>query len=192
MSNAKKILIVIVAAFTLMACKTATNIPKQYNFTATEISSNPFGSWTTLTGNFTGNNITNDTISGELICIDSDTVYILEHDHQIKRIPSQTVADVKLYTHKNMASAYANRTSLFLIPAILGALVHLTEYAGGFLILGVPIALVGYTQAIIENGARRNILVYPQKNTLEELKLFARFPGGKPFNIDFGSLTLKK
>ncbi len=192
MLNSKRLLAWFIAGMLLTTCQPMIKIPDAYNFTSKEIKGNPYGCWTIVTFNSTQNPLAPDTIAGEFICTDADTLYLLVNDFQVQPIYLKSVVQAELFTHRNQAGTYTKVTSFLLIPNLLGALIYASEYGGGFLALGIPVTVVGGATILIENLSHQNILLYPGKISLDKLELFARFPSGKPANLDFKRLTLKK
>ena len=175
-----------------VSCKTA-KIPDAYDFKIKEIQNNSFGCWTIISIKDTIYiGIDNIEISGELIAIEKNLLYLLTENGEVDTIKTGDIQRAQLFTHKNQASNYLLTAGLFLIPNILGALVHANEgYAGSFLILGIPTAIFGIVTAAVEGKGKGNILNYPQ-NPLSDLKIFARFPGGIPSSLNCNNLLLKK
>lgn len=165
------------------------NIPEAYNFKVKELQNNPYGCWTEIVNDATSFPVKK--FSGELLNLSADSAFLLIADGEVRSIENTSIISANLYTHKNQANTYITTSVLFASPAILGAMIH-SDYGGGFLILGVPVALVGLVQSLIEGNKKRNILVYPQKNSLDDLAVFARYPAGMPQNIDISLLQLKK
>jgi len=193
MLNSKRLLTWFIAGMLLTACQTMVKIPDAYNFTTKkEIKGNSYGCWMIVTFSTGQNPLVPDTIAGEFICTDADTLYLLVNDFQVQSIYSKSVVQAELFTHRNQTGTYTKATSFLLIPNFLGALIYISEYGGGFLALGIPVTIVGGATILMENLAHRNILLYPEKISLDKLELFARFPSGKPASIDFKQLTLKK
>jgi hypothetical protein len=157
MSGNKKSMILFIAGMILTACQTV-KIPAAYNFTVKETQRNPYGCWTIMTLNSPKDTLVQNSIAGELICMDSDTIYLLELDRLVRPISSGSVRKAELITHKNQAGNYALRTSLFLVPGIIGALAYASDYGGDFLLTGIPVALIGFSQALAEGSSHRNIL----------------------------------
>ncbi len=176
------------AGLLLFACKSA-DLPSAYNFTVRETKNNPYGCWMTATyRSGDGNNVVNS-VAGELICMESDTAYILVADSIVRPVPIRSVSQARLFTHKNQAGTYLLVTFLFLLPNIIGLT---TDYPAEFAAYGIPTAVTGITTAIIEGTNEWNILKYPESVQLLGFKNLARYPAGKPGNVDFHSLTLKK
>ncbi len=191
MSDNKKTWIVLLAGLFLVACQTMY-VPDAYNFSVKESKVNPYGYWTVVTFKADPEKLAPEMVAGELICIDSDTLYLLESDSLVWPIYARSVVKAELFTHKNQTGTYAALSSLLLVPNIIGALTNVEEYGGGFLAIGIPTALIGLSRVLAESKSHDNILVYPEKNRLENFKLYARFPAGKPENVDFNQLTLKR
>lgn len=183
-------MILFIAGMLLTACQTV-NVPDAYNFSIKESKINPYGYWTVVTLS-SKERLAPEVVAGELICIDSDTLYLLESDNLVWPIYAKSVIKAELYTHKNQAGTYAALSALFLVPNIIGALSNVDEYGGGFLALGIPMAVVGLSRVFVESRSPQNIMVYPAKNRLQDFKLYARFPAGKPANVDFNQLTLRR
>lgn len=190
MSNNNKLMILLIAGMKLTACQTI-NIPDAYNFTVKESRGNPYGCWTIVTFVSARDTLVQNSIAGELIYMDMDTIYVLEADHRVSPIYYGSVKNAELLTHKNQAGTYALMTSLFFVPNIIGAITN-SEFGGEFLIMGIPSAAVGVSHVLIEGLRQRNILLYPKNNKLESFKIYSRFPFGKPDNIDFNQLILRK
>ena len=173
--------------FAVTSCAPVT-IPNAYNFRIKDLQTNPYGCWMEIVSDTTENQ--NFNMSGELLNLAADSTYLLVADGNVCSIKNTSILSARLFTHKNQSGTYFTLGAIFASPALIGALG--TEYGGGFLLIGAPVMLVGIVQSIIESDKKRNILVYPQKNNLKDLSLFARFPAGMPENVNYGMLTLKK
>jgi hypothetical protein len=171
----------------LSACETV-KIPKAYNFRVNESIVNPYGCWTILTMSSAADSTARHQIEGELIYMDYSTTYLLERDYQVFRVKNVGITSAILVTHKNQAGTYALATTIFLVPNIIGAF----TVNPGILALGIPVALVGYSHSFREAISKANILKYPQKDDLNNFRIFARFPAGIPKNVNLQQLTLKK
>lgn len=191
MSSSKKIMTLLMECILIVGCSTMTNVPEAYHFTLKEVKTTPYGCWTILQANSEQNIIASQEIAGELVCMDADTLYLLVHDGMVQPVYSGSVTKAELYTHKNMSGTYFGITLLYLAPALIGAVVH-SEFGLDFLAMGIPMAVIGLTQTASEGSSKNNRLIYPEKDTFESFTHFARFPAGKPVNIDFKQLELKK
>lgn len=175
----------------LTACKTV-DIPDAYNFRVKEVQNNPYGCWTkiSLDSIFVSDGIYQ--INGELLAMGPDTSILLVADGAIKKVPNNSIKYAELYTHKNQAGTYMGVTGLYLIPNIIGTVAYLNNYGDAFLLIGLPVAVTGIIRSIIEATSNKNILAYPEKSTLDQFILFARYPAGMPQSINLTKLTLKK
>jgi hypothetical protein len=172
-------------------CKTA-NIPEPYNFKVKELQKNPFGCWMEVSvDSSTAAILDIITVSGELLNISHDSVFLLVADGKIQSIKNRSILTSKLYTHKNQSGTYLLMTGLYIIPGIIGAIAN-PDYAGEFMLMTIPVSIVGIFQSVKDGASKRNILVYPKKNSLDDFKPFARFPAGLPENMNLNLLYLKK
>ena len=185
-----KYILILLVFWSIEGCKT-TDIPDPYNFRRNELQSNPFGCWmeATVSPSELSSEITS--YSGELLHINSDSTYLLISDRVIKSINNESILSSKLYTHQNQSGNYILTNGLFIIPNIIGALTY-TEYAGGFLLLGIPVTVAGIIHSVIEGSSNHQILIYPKKNSMDDLRSFARYPAGLPENANLNQLYLKK
>ena len=175
-------------AFT--SCR-VTHIPEAYNFRISEVQKNPYGCWTEFVF-YPQKDITlKDTVAGELLTMNNDSAIILVDDGVIKVLQCHSINSGKLFTHKNQGGTYFWYSALMMAPSVIGAL-SFSEYSFDFLSLGIPIALFGTIITLRESRFERSRLAFPEKNSLAEFKVYARFPGGMPANIDFSQLKLKK
>lgn len=189
MSKMNKIsLLLLVVVIT--GCKTA-NIPEAYDYKVKELQKNPFGCWMDISVNTADSVPEIHSMAGELLYMDSDSSFLLVADGVVNRFGNRSIVSAKLYTHKNQSGTYMLTTGLLILPNIIGAIAY-PEDAGGFLLLGVPVAITGITQAAIESSGKKHIMAFPERNKLNEFCKFSRFPGGIPENIDLRLLYLKK
>lgn len=191
MSKIKKTGILFVSLW-LFSCQTV-HVPESYRFTAGELKWNAFGSWMNVYTAYGAGTTTGDTIRGELLYFDTDTLYLLTSDFTVTGICIQKVLKAELLTHKNPSAGYAILTGLLFIPSLVGFLSFGSDINSNFLGIGAPGVLTGLIQILGENVfAGENILIFPGNRNLREFVKFARFPTGKPENLDAGELTLKK
>ncbi len=174
-------LILVLSGFILFlsGCGT-TFIPANYRHTPGGAKRAITGSWTEVKLKHTDITESETSLSGELIAIQSDTMYILTA-MGLKDINTSNIAVADLYLFVNQAEKNATITGLLYIPDILAAII-IGEPA--FLLLGVPWIITGTIISVVEGSAHLNKLNYPGKNQLSELKKFARFPQGLPSDID--------
>ncbi len=175
---------------TLASCQ-GVKVPYAYNFRMKDIQNNPFGCWTIISirdARYVG--VDNMEISGELIAIENNLLYLLSENRKVDTIRTGNINRVQLITHKNLTSNYLLTTGLLLIPNLLGVIVH-PDYAGEFLLLSIPVTIFGLGTALVEESGDGNILIYPQI-PLSDFKKFARFPAGLPPDLDLNNLLLKE
>lgn len=174
----------------ITGCKTA-NIPEAYDYKVSELQKNPFGCWVVISVNTTDSVPEIHSVAGELLSMNADSSFLLVADGVVSHIGNRTIVSAKLYTHKNQSGTYLLTTGILYTPNVIGAIAY-PDVAGEFLLLGIPVIIVGVIQAAIESSGKKNILDYPAKTKLNEFGKFARFPGGIPENIDLRLLYLKK
>ena len=127
-------------------------------------------------------------VSGELISYQEHKLYILDTG-QIYIVPDSSVYQASLYMYKKQPGIFAALTVIGILPNVIAA-IALPEYSGYFLALGaVPLVIVtAFT--LSEVATRRNQLIFPEKNSLEEFIKFSRFPQGIPPGMDIHRLKL--
>ena len=174
----------------LAGCKTY-DIPDAYDIRPSDLKTNVYGCWSSfeLGG---GADSLSKSLSGELICIEADTVYLLTSDYGITPILVNDIEHFKVYTHKRQEKTYAGMTMLFLAPSWVGAIIYAAEYGGSFLALGIPMAVVGLTHIFIEGSSEKNMITHTNYPGFREMSVYARYPGGKPVDTDLNQLTIKK
>lgn len=188
MLNTKRFIPVILACFLLCSCQ-PTYVPSSYQISMNKVQTNTYGSWMKVKLKQPVNELGGSMTTGELITIQYDSVYILIKDHQMYALSVNSIAGIELFTHKNQSGTYAAMTMAFFLPNLIGAMA--TGYVQ-FLIMGVPVVITGMILSIVESSNQGNLLIYPGKNNLQELRKFARFPTGLPKSLNRESLLLKK
>ena len=169
----------------LSECATV-KIPASYRYSARQLKREITGNWIIIKLN-SGIIADPDTIlAGELIAIQSDTIY-LTTPKGLKGVQVTSVVQADLYMYVNQPGSYAVLTGLLYLPDVVAALV---TGIPGFLLLGVPWIVTGSIITTSEASNHSNILNYPFFCKLDELKKFARFPQGMPPNIDKTRLHL--
>lgn len=191
MLNMNNIFRVLMITALLWSCQ-SPDVPLAYRTPIAKTQSNPYGAWVIAELNEVHPGTDNSKFTGELISISMDSAYILVEDHHMLVIKKDQVSTMELCTHKNQAGTYGVITAVFLLPNIIGAVTQPPEYSGGFLLLGVPVAITGLILTIVEGSGQGNMLVYPHKSTWYDLKKFARFPAGIPEHVNQDDFTLKK
>lgn len=168
-----------------ISCQTYT-IPTAYDKPYSEIKEDPYGCWS----EFELRN-SDSKVSGELICMERDSVYVLVFDQRVQAIEAAQIAGYKIYTYKNQSGRYGRYSLLYLIPSVVGAFIH-SDYFGEFLFLGTPVGVVGLTHMIIEGSNKKNVITANNTIRLHEISKYARYPGGKPIGVDLNQLLWKK
>jgi hypothetical protein len=171
-------------------CKTA-DIPAPYNFKVKEVQNNPYGCWMEITTDSTSTVQNISSFKGELLAEEIDSTYLLISDGAVKAFKNRTILTAKLYTHKNQSGTYILTSVLLALPGLIGA-IAVPEDAGYFLLMAIPVSLVGIFQATSESSGRGNTLFYPAKNNLQDFRPYARYPGGMPEIVNYSQLYLKK
>jgi hypothetical protein len=182
----KTILIFTIGLLLIGGCN-STNIPESYLRNPKEVKKGITGCWIEITAKSNIGEVQASNLSGELIAIQSDTLYILS-EIQLTAINKNNLATARLYIFKNQGPKYALNTGLLITPNIIGAVS--SDYGVEFMTLAIPIALTGIIITIIEGTNKRNLLIYPAKNSIDEFTKFSRFPMGIPPGLDKNELHL--
>lgn len=193
MSDISKVIRIIIVCAVLAACQ-PSNVPRVYLTKMSETENNPYGAWSAAELNQPHPESEKNILSGELIAIDEDSVFLLVEDHNLLGFPKSYARRIELITHKNQAGTYGTLTAAFLLPSIIGAIAYSSdpEYASGFLLIGIPVFITGVSITLIEAAGKKNMLIYPETHTLFDLQKFARFPSGLPEQLKRDELTMKK
>jgi hypothetical protein len=155
-----------------------SNIPRSYRFNPRDIKKEITGNWIEVktSSNVIGN--PEIEVSGELIAIQSDTVFILT-EVQLNGVQISKINKAILYIYNSRAGRYAAVTGLLYLPDIIAA----AGYGNlSFLALGLPWLIAG-SIIIFSEGSNSNVLIYPNRNRMEDFRKFARFPQGMPQGI---------
>jgi|GEM_PF-4887989 hypothetical protein len=126
-------------------------------------------------------------ISGELIAIENDTVYLLTSSAFLK-IHQGAVTTAVLYPFKPQSATVSFITGLSLLPTMIGAIIR-PDPGVALLIIGIPLLVTGTIMSM--NELYGNVMKYPLKYSLKDLGRFSRFPQGMPPDLDPGNLRLK-
>lgn len=172
------ILVFIVFIICLLGCSTA-NIPVSYRFKPRDLKKEITGNWIEINMHSKSNINPDIKLSGELIAIELDTIYILTEE-KLNSIQINRINEAILYIFSNQAGNYAVTTGLLYLPDIIAAFVTGIPY---FLEFGIPWLIVGSSISIYEASDNSNRLIYPKENILEDFKKYARFPQGMPKGI---------
>jgi len=129
-----------------------------------------------------------DKVSGELISIQDNKLFILD-TQKMNVIPDSSLYQARLYMYKKQPAVFAILTIAGILPNVIAAFA-LPEYAGYFLALGIAPLVVGTVFTVSEGANKRNQLIFPQINSLEQFNKFSRFPQGIPPGLDIYQLKL--
>ncbi len=162
-------------------------IPAGYNRAPKQINKSITGGWVDASVIPDTSNDTITMLSGELLALEDDTIHILTGRTGLISLNINRIKSIKLYFF-----AYLN-IPLFgflgVIPNIVGAISQ-TDYAGPFLLLGVPLFVTSLVMAIVDHNEGNSTLRYPKKNSLDEFSEYARFPQGLPPDLQKEKLHL--
>jgi len=156
-----------------------------YNTRVGEVRTDPYGCWVDFVLK-----VTNDTLSGELICVENDTVFILGDHNQLYDLYLRSIKSYRIYTYKNRTGTYAALTALYTAPALIGDIAY-PDYAGSFLALGSIPATPGVIQTLIEASGEKGIISGTPDYGHIKIGNYARFPFGRPQGLELSKLTLK-
>jgi hypothetical protein len=163
-----------------MAVKFLPTVSKAGNF--------KYGGW--IIAELKNNNDPNkpEKVSGELIAHGYHQLFILD-SLQMHVIHDSIVNEATLYMYKTQPGVFTVMTLIGIMPNIIAA-IALPEYAGSFLALGIVPLATGIIFISTEAATKRNQLIFPKKNTLDDFNKFSRFPQGLPSGIDLKQLKL--
>jgi hypothetical protein len=179
--------ILLLSGFILfLAGCSASKIPVSYRYTPRQLKKDVTGNWTEIRLNLKDITGSESVLSGELIAIQSDTIYVLT-EHGLKGIHTSEMKETILYMFMDQSWKFAVITGLLYLPDILAAMIN---SEAGFLVLGIPWILTGTIETMAAGSNNQNLLIYPYKNQLTDLKKFARFPQGMPPGINKSKLHL--
>lgn len=184
-----KFILLVFGFLATAACKVA-EVPEAYKFKPGEIRNNLYGSWTEVSFILPGLT-TASVVSGELLAMNKDSMYLLTADGKVQPVEISAIATAALCTHKKQTGNYFFISLLFSIPSFMG-MISLPEHAGEFFIVGTFVYGHGLIMVLKEEAFNRNFLIYPNKHSLIHFNAFSRYPAGMTRNIDFSQLTLKK
>jgi hypothetical protein len=162
-------------------------IPASYMPPPKEVKKNITGSWIRIvTPSDTAPDI-NRELYGELIAVQSDTVYALT-DSGFIAVNKDNIRSAVLYIFKPPAGTISLITAISLLPNFIGAFIG-SEYTFYFLEMGIPLLIAGATMAATEIPGNSR-LDHPLKNPIGDFTKFARFPQGLPPGLNRNSLYL--
>lgn len=189
LKTGKYILILILFFSLFEGCKTS-KIPAYYRFSPSQIQKGITGSWTILTLRSKSAPDVPSELSGELIAVQPDSIYILTEE-KFLAVSSKIIDVAVLQIYENQGKKIGTITALVALPNIIAAIGN-HYYSQAFLGLGMPWIITGISSAIREGYNDSNLLVFPARNPLNDFKKYARFPKGLPTDIDRKRLHLIK
>ncbi|MBN1387216.1 MAG: hypothetical protein JW965_02145 [Bacteroidales bacterium] len=137
------------------------------------LTTDAYGGWLEMTINSS-----NDSITGEFIAANEDSIYIMQN------------GEIQIYAISNISFArviiFNNARGAYLIWTVAGSLLTISN--GGFFIFTLPTVLVSGILTTVAESKRVNYLDYPS-NGFKELSKYARFPQGMPEGIKASDLN---
>lgn len=170
------------------ASRIPSTVPKGFVPPLREIKERVTGSWIDIALRTSDNPAENIKVSGELIAIHSDSIFVLTFD-KLLAFNIQSVEKAKLYLFISPVNIYGLATALLFMPNLVGIIA--TNYGVGFLSLGIPWLITGTVSSVIEEANNKNILEFPSKSKLDDFRKFARFPMGIPVEVKKEQLYFK-
>lgn len=171
----------------LSGCQPAM-VPEGYFPKPKEVVKGISGSWIDITAFLEGNTTTQVNLSGELIAIQHDSVYVLT-ERRLIVLPAGGIVSAKLWAFAAPGRIAPAVGFLSYIPNIIGSIAYAADYGPYFLELGAPVVIFGVALGIIE-AQGNGIMRYPKKYSLDEFNKFARFPQGLPPGLKRNKLHL--
>ncbi|MFN4762693.1 hypothetical protein ACKGJN_06165 [Gillisia sp. Q332] len=164
----KLIILGILLALLSSSCKA----PAAYLPEVEEIGVNEFGSYITVDLS------EGSDIEGELIVIDSKNLIVLTKEKEIQKLRTISIADISSF---KLTYAQPKNYGLTIPGSALVSLSH-----GALAVFTAPLN-IAVTSIITAHGA--NAFTYNNKSiTLDDLKMFARFPQGLPPHIEMANI----
>jgi len=184
MSERIKIVLAGVLLMTILSDCSVMKVPQPYLPTARQAGRSVTGSWMILKVTDEMNRNLIFDLSGELIAITTDTVYVLT-EAGLQSLRSRSIASARIYLYARPSQSKYGW--LALTPGIGGLF---TEFPGGFFIVNAPLFIYSTFLAVIEAGSN-SVIRYPGDADLKSLYIYSRFPQGLPHGIDRAGLRLK-
>lgn len=140
------------------------------------IATSAFGGWVSLS--FLDS--TRQTVEGEFIAVNNDTVYVMAGD-KMDSFKTVDIRVARIILFSNDATGFGVWTALTSLGTISN---------GGFLIFTLPMTLVTGILTTVGESKRVNFFEYPTHDW-EELSKYARFPQGIPPGVNVDHLKLR-
>ena len=139
--------------------------PDRWLPTATTADTDPYGAWVDITKVGGG-----DGVSGELLAVGRDSVFLLPLDGVVRTVPVDSVLKAVVGFYDSESSRLAGWTAL----GVLGTISN-----GWFLLLTLPTFAIGGSAATAAQS-RAPIRVVEDAAAWDRVRMFARFPAGPP------------
>ena len=178
---------ILLSIFLISGCATVKT-PAGFLPRGKKAESNIYGGWMATICQTPQESINQIAIGGELIAIQNDSVYLLSPD-TLRVVSIHSIEHATIVTHKYDIGIYALRTGLALTPNLIGMVA--TEYAGGFMMIGIPLAVTGLIASLIDAGSAYEMKYPRDVSSVQEMKKIARFPQGIPEGLDPKNLLPK-
>jgi hypothetical protein len=172
--SSTKIVVMLIAVFAMCASCASMKAPSGTVPTRKGLEKEAYGAWMTLT-------LDGSVVSGELIAVDNDSIYVLP-ENGLQKFATSSVDTAKMVLYRPDTGKYIAWTAVTSVATIAN---------GAFLVITFPITVItGVVTSSVE-GDRINFLDRATASW-EEMSKFARFPQGLPPGIDLGSLRPRK
>ena len=182
----RNILLVFICILIEYGCQNIM-IPTGYLRAPKQINKSITGGWVDLSVIPDPLNDTITMLSGELLAVENDTFHILTAGTGLISLNKNRISSIKLYFFAKPNISLLG--FLGVIPNIIGAISQ-PDYAGPFLLLGIPIFVTSLGMVIADYQNCNSTLRYPMKNSLCEFSSYARFPQGLPPDLQKEKLHL--
>ena len=164
--------------FLLLSGCASTTAPRGWLPSNSQTQSQTFGSWIQV--HYNSDSDKDQFIDGELIALDTDTLYILT-DQRFQSIAKPDITKARLVSYDSKAGSMGGLV-------FLGTLSTLSH--GAFLILTAPFLWMIGGGATAASQSLKPIIDYPDRS-LEDFQHYARFPQGLPRGISLAKLKPK-
>lgn len=177
----------ILLLFALLLCGCYTRrIPGHYLPGPKDVGFSALGSWILVRPSPLSDSSQPAEVSGELIGIRSDTLFVLTVD-SIILIGKGQVAEASLFIFREPMRKYAVLTGLFLVPVVISMIAYPTD---PFIIFSFAPLFAGSLSAIFEALSAESRLSYPSVHSLADFLRYSRFPQGIPPGVNLEELRM--
>jgi hypothetical protein len=188
MSGKISFLPTLIFCLVIIAGCSASRVPSYYLHGPVAAKKMVTGNWIEII-TYTSDSVrSSNKFSGELIAVNSDTVFIMTPE-RLCAIKKSKIETATLFIFRNLGTPFATATGIGLLPDLIGV-ITVADYASEFLRLGLPWLIYGSVFSIFEGFSKESVLVFPERNSLEDFIRFARFPMGIPREVNRNELHL--